>query len=179
MEDRLLYRVPEVAVILNISRSKVYELFSSGDLESVKIDRIRLVDSSDLRASHIDAWKVELNDRGLAESSIRTAYTVLRAALDTAVRDKAIAHNPAHAVRRPKVTANEAAYITPDQVARFWPLRKEADTHHSSRCSSTAACGEAKRSPSTGLTLILTPSCYGYVAPWPRLTASSSSRKRR
>jgi excisionase family DNA binding protein len=50
MEDRLLYRVPEVAVILNISRSKVYELFSSGDLESVKIDRIRLVRSSDLRA---------------------------------------------------------------------------------------------------------------------------------
>ncbi len=32
-EDRLLYRVPEGAVILNISRSKVYELFSSGDLE--------------------------------------------------------------------------------------------------------------------------------------------------
>jgi excisionase family DNA binding protein len=43
-------RVPEVAVILNISRSNVYELFSSGDLESVKIDRIRLVRSSDLRA---------------------------------------------------------------------------------------------------------------------------------
>jgi integrase len=69
-----------------------------------------------LRPSHIDAWKVELKDRGLAESSIRTAYTVLRAVLDTAVRDKAIAHNPAHAVRRPKVTANKAAYMTPDQV---------------------------------------------------------------
>ena len=40
----------EVAVILNISRSKVYELFSSGNLESVKIDRSRLVRSSDLRA---------------------------------------------------------------------------------------------------------------------------------
>jgi integrase len=40
----------------------------------------------------------------------------LRAVLDTAVRDKAIAHNPAHAVRRPKVTANEAAYMTPEQV---------------------------------------------------------------
>jgi excisionase family DNA binding protein len=50
MQDRLLYRVPEVAVILNISRSKVYELFSSGDLESVKIDHSRLVRSSDLRA---------------------------------------------------------------------------------------------------------------------------------
>jgi excisionase family DNA binding protein len=48
MEDRLLYRVLEVAVILNISRSKVYELFSSGELESVKIDRSRLVRSSDL-----------------------------------------------------------------------------------------------------------------------------------
>ena len=50
MEDRLLYRVPEVAVILNISRSKVYELLGSGDLESVKIDRIRLVPCSDLHA---------------------------------------------------------------------------------------------------------------------------------
>jgi integrase len=69
-----------------------------------------------LRPSHIDAWKVELKDRGLAESSIRTAYTVLRAVLDTAVRDKAIAHNPAHTVRRPKVNANEAAYMTPEQV---------------------------------------------------------------
>jgi len=126
------------------------------------------------RPSHIDAWKVELKDRGLAESSIRTAYTVLRAVLDTAVRDKAIAHNPAHAVRRPKVTANEAAYLTPDQVRSLLAAAEVAATRHSSRCSSTAACGEAKRSPSTGLTLILTPSCYGYVAPWPGLTASSS-----
>ena len=29
MEDRLLYRVTEVAVFLNVSRSKVYELLSS------------------------------------------------------------------------------------------------------------------------------------------------------
>jgi integrase len=69
-----------------------------------------------LRPSHIDAWTVELKDRGLAESSIRTAYTVLRAVLDTAVRDKAVAQNQAQAVRRPKVTGKEAAYLTPDQV---------------------------------------------------------------
>jgi integrase len=69
-----------------------------------------------LRPSHIDAWTVELKSRGLAESSIRTAYTVLRAVLDTAVRDKAIAQNHAQAVRRPKVTGKEAAYLTPDQV---------------------------------------------------------------
>ena len=45
-----MYRVHQIAVILNISRSKVYDLVSLGDLESVKIDRIRLVRSSGLRA---------------------------------------------------------------------------------------------------------------------------------
>jgi excisionase family DNA binding protein len=49
VEDRLLYRVTEVAVFLNVSRSKVYELLASGDLRSVKIDRTRLVRGSDLR----------------------------------------------------------------------------------------------------------------------------------
>jgi excisionase family DNA binding protein len=41
VEDRLLYRVTEVAVFLNVSRSKVYELLASGALRSVKIDRTR------------------------------------------------------------------------------------------------------------------------------------------
>jgi excisionase family DNA binding protein len=49
VEDRLLYRVTEVAVFLNVSRPKVYELLASGDLRSVKIDRTRLVRGSDLR----------------------------------------------------------------------------------------------------------------------------------
>jgi hypothetical protein len=52
------------------------------------------------------------------------------------------------------------------RCARSWQLRKAADTRHSSRYSQTAACGEAKRSPSTGPTLIMTPSCHGYVAPF-------------
>lgn len=49
MDDRLLYRVKEVAEFLNVSRSKVYELLASGSLPSVKIDRTRLVRGSDLR----------------------------------------------------------------------------------------------------------------------------------
>jgi integrase len=60
--------------------------------------------------------KVELEHRGLSESTIRSAYTILRAVLDTAVRDRALAQNPAHAVRRPRVPVREAAYLTPDQV---------------------------------------------------------------
>jgi len=49
LEDRLLYRVTEVAVFLNVSRSKVYELLGSGALPSVRIGRTRLVRGSDLR----------------------------------------------------------------------------------------------------------------------------------
>jgi excisionase family DNA binding protein len=49
LEDRLLYRVTEVAVFLSVSRSKVYELLASGDLPSVKTDRTRLIRGSDLR----------------------------------------------------------------------------------------------------------------------------------
>ncbi len=50
MHDRLLYRIPEVVAILNISRSKVYELLRSGELPSVHIDRTRLVRREDLIA---------------------------------------------------------------------------------------------------------------------------------
>jgi len=32
MNDKLLYRIPEVVGILNVSRSKVYELLRSGQL---------------------------------------------------------------------------------------------------------------------------------------------------
>jgi excisionase family DNA binding protein len=43
MNDKLLYRIPEIAEHLSISRSKVYELLKSGELRSVHIDRSRLV----------------------------------------------------------------------------------------------------------------------------------------
>lgn len=59
MDERLLYRVPEVATHLSISRSKVYELLASGALSSVKIDRTRLVRGSDLRA-FVDALEPSL-----------------------------------------------------------------------------------------------------------------------
>ena len=50
MDDRMLYRVSEVATYLNVSRSKVYEILASGALRSVKIDRTRLVRGTDLRS---------------------------------------------------------------------------------------------------------------------------------
>jgi len=69
-----------------------------------------------VRPMHVEGWIVGLKDKGLAESTIRSAYTILRAVLDTAVRDGALARNPAAVVKRPKVTTKEAAYLTPEQV---------------------------------------------------------------
>lgn len=50
MDDRLLYRVGEVAEFLSVSRSKVYELMYSGRLPSVRIDGSRRVRGTDLRS---------------------------------------------------------------------------------------------------------------------------------
>jgi integrase len=78
-------------------------------LANVTLDRVR--------PSHVEGWIVELRRKGLAESTIRSAYTILRAVLDTAVRDGALGSNPAAAIRRPRVTAREAPHLTPAQVA--------------------------------------------------------------
>jgi integrase len=81
----------------------------TSSLANLTLDRIR--------PSHVEGWVVELRRKGLAESTIRSAYTILHAVLDTAVRDGALASNPAAAIRRPRVTAKEAAHLTPAQVA--------------------------------------------------------------
>lgn len=48
MEDKLLYRISEVAVFLSLSRSKTYELVRSGRLPSVRIDGVRRVRGNDV-----------------------------------------------------------------------------------------------------------------------------------
>jgi integrase len=73
----------------------------------------------ELRPSHIEGWVVEHRRKGLAQSTIRSAYTILRAVLDTAVRDGALAANPASVVRRPRVTAKEAPHLTPARFAEL------------------------------------------------------------
>jgi excisionase family DNA binding protein len=48
-DELVLLRVPEVAMILGISRSKVYELISSGELPSITIGGCRRVPVAMLR----------------------------------------------------------------------------------------------------------------------------------
>lgn len=50
MDDRMLYRVADVAQLLSLSRSKVYELIRSGALRSIRIDGCRRIRGVDLRA---------------------------------------------------------------------------------------------------------------------------------
>ena len=67
MNDKLLYRIPEVAEHLSISRSKVYELLKSGELRSVHIDRSRLVRARDLHA-YVDSLAAD-DDGGTRPAS--------------------------------------------------------------------------------------------------------------
>jgi excisionase family DNA binding protein len=48
--SRLLYRVSEAALVLSLSRAKVYELINSGALRSVRIDGARRIRAADLEA---------------------------------------------------------------------------------------------------------------------------------
>lgn len=78
------------------------------DLGGMSLDRIA--------ASSVDRWLVGMRDKGLADSTVRGAFLALRAVLDGAVRDGAIAETP---VKRtaPKIEDQaEAAFLTPGQV---------------------------------------------------------------
>jgi hypothetical protein len=90
-----------------------------------------------LKPSHVEAWKVELQGRGLSDSTIRSAFNALKAILDTALRDEALARNVATAVTRPKVARQEAAHLTPEEVRRVLGLPRQADTRPCSRSWST------------------------------------------
>jgi len=65
----------------------------------------------------VERFLLALRKSGKSDSTIRQIYTVARAILDAAVRDGLLARNPVAAVKRPKVTASEATYLSPAQVA--------------------------------------------------------------
>lgn len=73
-----------------------------------------------LRAHHVEALIATLrDDRGLADSTVRSAYAVLKMALDGAVRDGLLAANPCELATRPKVAPREARYLTADEMKRL------------------------------------------------------------
>lgn len=55
-DEPLLYTIPEAATALRISRTKLYELLDSGDVESVYIGRSRKIPAEALRI-YIDSLR--------------------------------------------------------------------------------------------------------------------------
>src|SRR4051794_32301379 len=72
-----------------------------------------------IRPSDIEALIVAKRKQGLSPSTVRTIYTVLRGALDVAVRDGLLRRNPAAVVKRPTVERQDAAYLTADDAHRL------------------------------------------------------------
>ncbi len=72
-----------------------------------------------LRPSDVEALIVAKRKAGLSDSTVRTIYTVLRAALDIAVRDGLVRTNVAAAVKRPAVERKDAAYLPPAQAQQL------------------------------------------------------------
>lgn len=65
----------------------------------------------------VERFILALRKSGKSESTVRQIYTVGRAILDAAVRDGLLARNPFATVKRPKVTATEAASLSPVEVS--------------------------------------------------------------
>lgn len=101
-----------------------------------------------LRPSTVEGLLVALQDKGLAESTIRSTYTVLRQALDVAVRDGLLATNPAAAVKRPKVSVKEATYLDVTDVSKL--LRAASESRYSPALQLIAATG-LRAGEATGL----------------------------
>ncbi|SLH43665.1 phage integrase family protein [Mycobacteroides abscessus subsp. massiliense] len=80
----------------------------TGDLATTRLDR--------LKPSDVEALIVQLRKRNLADSTVRSIYTVLRAGLDGAVRDGLLGRNPVALVPRPRVDRDEARSLGPEDV---------------------------------------------------------------
>jgi integrase len=100
------------ALYANLSRCHL-EPAPFGD---IRLDRLKPSDVEGL----VLAMRATTNDkseRALSDSTIRSTYTTLRAALDGAVRDGLIARNAAALVKRPGVERTEAKYLSDSDLS--------------------------------------------------------------
>ena len=77
------------------------------------------VELGKLKPSDVEALIVRKRSEGLSASTIRTIYTVLRGALEVAVRDGLVRRNVAATVRRPARERTEAVYLTTGQAQQL------------------------------------------------------------
>ncbi|OBJ50203.1 tyrosine-type recombinase/integrase [Mycobacterium asiaticum] len=105
---------------------QLYAGLSRSHIETSKIGTIRL---DKLRPSDVERLILEMRDKSLSASTIRSTYTVLRAALDGAVRDQLVARNVAAAVARPGLPRKEARHLSPAELTRLLDAAKSSRYH--------------------------------------------------
>lgn len=64
MADRLLYRVPEAADAIGVSRARAYELIAAGEIPSIRLGSSIRVPVEELRS--VVARKVQEQQKGAA-----------------------------------------------------------------------------------------------------------------
>jgi len=69
--------------------------------------------------------RTELYGKGLSDQTVRGIHTTLHAALDKAVSEKLLFHNPADGCRLPPAKAREMQVLTPEEIQRLLIQAKE------------------------------------------------------
>jgi len=72
-----------------------------------------------LSPQHVRSFLTEKLSSGLSARRVQYLHAVLRAALNTAVKDQLIVRNVAAIVKPPRVTGKEVQPLTPDEARRF------------------------------------------------------------
>jgi integrase len=80
------------------------------------LPRWRDVPVASITTADVEAWVSELTARGLSASRTRQAYLVLKGVLDTAVKARNLATNPAHGVDLPRMPERRPRYLTMAQL---------------------------------------------------------------
>ncbi len=80
------------------------------------LPRWRDVGVSTITSADIEAWVSEMTSSGLSASRTRQAYQVLKGVLDTAVKARNLAANPAQSVDLPKLPESRRRYLTMAQL---------------------------------------------------------------
>lgn len=83
----------------------------ASDFGKITLDKLRPVD--------VEKLILSMREKDLSASTIRQTYTILRAALDTAVRDHLVARNVAAIIKRPGVRREEARALSAAEFARL------------------------------------------------------------
>jgi len=116
---------------------------------------------STIRRSHVEVWIKSMTVDGLAATTIKTKFVIVRSVMREAVKDKVISSDPAEGVVLPRRRKAEAAMRTPtvEEVGRLMACAdsERVSTRKGFRafvaCVRLLGCGSVRRRVSRWVTL--------------------------